>query len=152
MSTDPKSICVTPNWCQLRDGSHVTGEKWERQGHGGSASSRWQGHLHRPSKSLKNVGRGVVGVGWMGKVPAAESREELLECRIELPVKVGSGTRDEALDALRVDDDEAVGMVDVIGERLAGPPVDCGRLVLGNLLSRRSRNTCRWCPARLGSP
>ena len=43
--------------------------------------------------------------------------------------EVGEILGDKAFVAGRVDEDVPVGVVDVVGERLVGPPVDGGRVV-----------------------
>ena len=62
--------------------------------------------------------------------------EQRFERRLELAVQVWRVRGDEPLVALGVKEDETVGGVDVVGERLMGPLVQLGRLVLGDLLIR----------------
>jgi hypothetical protein len=59
----------------------------------------------------------------MRLVLVAQRGEEPLDGRVERPPVARSGGGAELLDAARIDDDEPVRAIDVVGERLARPPV-----------------------------
>ena len=75
------------------------------------------------------VQSGRLGVVQVVHAAGVEQRGQL---RVEPAAQVGRVGVDEALAAGGVDEDVPVGVVDVVGERLAGAPVVVGRLLLGD--------------------
>ena len=71
---------------------------------------------------------------WVGEVVTALVVEEPVKGRVQGAAEVRSGPRGEPFGPLGVDDDVTVGVVDVVGQGLVGPPVDGRRGVLRNSL------------------
>src|SRR3974390_796316 len=122
------AMVVEPTLCQRSGGTAAASRRLI------SLRVVWDGLAEHPAQGGKCVGGCPTGPGRMGEVVEPLVVQERVGFRVELAREGRGGSGGESLRSIRGDEDVSIGVVDVVGEGFASPPVDRGRVVLGHLL------------------